>query len=140
MRKFWVAVIGLGLILVVYFILYDFFVLGYGSAAIRARQMQCFSSQREIQSAVSLFDLDAKDQTGEIKKHDLERLVQEKYLKSSPVCPMEGEYQLKQTSEGIITSCNFHGTEDQKGSGRLDPGHGLFFWIRDWAGTTFKNQ
>lgn len=53
-------------VLLGYFILYNFFILGYGSAAIHARKKLCFNNQRELQDAVSLFDLDAKSSNNEI--------------------------------------------------------------------------
>lgn len=127
------AVVSLG-----YFIMYDFFILGYGSAAIRARQKLCFINQREIQDAVSFFDLDAKSPNDEMKGLDLGRLVKGKYLKVLPVCPFQGDYLLSKASEGKTTFCTFHGSEDQKIPGKLDPGYGLLYWIKDWVVTNSK--
>lgn len=135
MRKF---LVGLLLLLVGYGILRDFLILGYASAAMRARQKTCFTAQAALENAVELYNLEAKTPEEMMNQLDARSLLDRKFVPLLPICPFNGQFRGTLASNVMDVSCSFHGNLDQTIPGRIDPGYGLLYWLNDWFHTISK--
>lgn len=99
------------------------------NAFTHAWKKDCLMQTRKIQTAQDAAILTLPLEAPQQQVLDLAYLKQAGYLKLDVLCPASGTFALNIASPSPIVFCTFHGNEDHRITGRINPGYSLWYWL-----------
>ncbi|MEW6709769.1 MAG: hypothetical protein AB1403_08120 [Candidatus Riflebacteria bacterium] len=92
--------------------MFDIAVKNFGGARAKARGRECQANMRVLLGAVEMYNMDNHVMMG--KDLDIQKLVSDKYIKSTPLCPDGGKYSARgDLSVNGAIQCSLHGTVEE---------------------------